>query len=67
MKIPKIIIKNNKKYIFVEKCNEKLYLYKEMEIGYKECFTAYDLGMIKKKIEEKKRKYNLSPEKVKFL
>ena len=46
MKIPKIVIKNNKRYKF-----EKLYsdyaLYSEEVYGYKECFKFHDLGLIK--------------------
>ena len=48
MRIPKIISKNGHEYIFVSKCNEKLFLYKDMMYGYNECFSRYELGLIKK-------------------
>lgn len=48
MNIPKIISKNRHEYIFVEQCNAKLFRYKEMLNGYSECFTVYDLELIKK-------------------
>lgn len=47
MKIPKIISKNNHEYIFVQKCNDKVYLYKDLLYGYNEIFTDYDLGLVK--------------------
>ncbi len=47
MKIPKIISKNGHEYIFVQKCNDKVYLYKDLLYGYKETFTDYDLGLVK--------------------
>ena len=47
IKIPKIINKNNHIYIFVEQCNDNLFLYKEMNLHYKETFSKYDLGLIK--------------------
>ncbi len=53
MRIPKVISKNNREYIFVEQCNEKLFLYQEMITGYKECFTIYDLGYRTTQIEDK--------------
>ena len=46
MKIPKVISKKDHEYIFVKQCNERMYLYKDMITGYKECFTDYDLGLI---------------------
>lgn len=48
MRIPKIISKNGHEYIFVSKCNENLFLYKDMIYGYNECFSRYELGLIKK-------------------
>ena len=47
MKIPKIISKNGHEYILVKKCNDKVYLYKDMLYGYKEAFDLYDLGLVK--------------------
>jgi len=47
MKIPKIISKNNREYIFVQKNNDKVYLYKEMITGYRESFQAQELGLVK--------------------
>ncbi|MCX4303793.1 MAG: hypothetical protein OSJ66_07305 [Clostridia bacterium] len=47
MKIPKIISKNNHEYIFVKQVNKNMFLYKDMLYGYNECFTKFDLGMIK--------------------
>ena len=44
MKIPKIISKNGHEYILVKKCNDKVYLYKDMLYGYKEAFDLNDLG-----------------------
>jgi hypothetical protein len=46
MKIPKVISKNGHEYILVAKCNENLYLYKDLLYGYKETFTKFDLGLI---------------------
>lgn len=47
MKIPKIISKNGREYILVSKCNETLFLYKDMMSGLTTCFDLYDLGLIK--------------------
>lgn len=49
MKIPKVISKNGHEYILVAKCNENLYLYKDLLYGYKETFTKFDLGLITEK------------------
>ena len=54
MKIPKIIRKNNKEYIFVKQCNDNLFQYKEMIYGYNECFTRHDLGLVKQVMEPTK-------------
>lgn len=59
MRIPKIISKNNREYIFVKQCNENLFLYKEMLYGYKECFLLQDLIQIKNNIKIRK---NIKPE-----
>ncbi len=47
MKIPKIISKNGQEYIF-EKEYTNFILYKNMLTKAYECFTKYDLGLIKK-------------------
>ncbi len=46
MRIPKVISKNNHEYILEKQVNEKLFLYKDLLYGYKECFSLYDLGLI---------------------
>jgi len=53
MRIPKVISINNHEYIFVKKCNDNLYLYKDLLYGYKECFTKYDLGHRTKQANDK--------------
>ncbi len=47
MQIPKIISKEGHEYIIVKKCNDKLFLYKDMINGFTTCFDLYDLGLIK--------------------
>jgi hypothetical protein len=47
MRIPKVISKNNREYIFEKQCNENMFLYREMIHGYRTCFTKFDLGIIK--------------------
>lgn len=47
MRIPTIIKKNNHKYMFIKRINKDLFLYRNIEYGYKECFTRFDLGIIK--------------------
>lgn len=54
MKIPKIINKNNHIYIFIKQCNDKLFLYEEMNLHYKETFSKYDLGLVKETEESVK-------------
>ena len=54
MKIPKIISKNGHEYILVSKCNDKVYLYKDMLYGYPTCFDNHDLGLIEPKIVKPK-------------
>ena len=56
MKIPKIVKKDRRKYIF-EKKYPNFYLYSNTETGVKRCFSKFDLGLTKK-IEAEKRKYN---------
>jgi len=43
-----IITKNNREYKFIKKVNEKLYLFEDIKIGCKTCFSEYDLGLNKK-------------------
>ena len=47
MKIPKFIRKNNHKYRFVRRCNKYIFLYEDVVSGHKECFSRFDVGMIK--------------------
>jgi len=47
MGVPKIFSKNNHEYIFVKQVNKNMFLYKDMLYGYKECFTKFDLGLVK--------------------
>lgn len=46
MRIPKIISNNNKEFILV-KTYKNYALYQDMITGIKECFTYYELGLIK--------------------
>lgn len=64
MKIPKVINIKKHKYIFVKKCNEDMFLYKEKKYGYNECFTKYELGLIKEMAPA--TKIYVNPEKVKI-
>lgn len=48
MKIPKTI--NNRKYEFVEQCNDNLFRYRHILAGYSECFAKFQLGLIKEQI-----------------
>lgn len=64
MKIPKIVKKNKHEYIFVKQINNNVFLYKNEEYGYNECFTRFDLGMIKEIISP--AKLSIKPEKVKI-
>ena len=43
--------------------NKKIFLYEDAETGFKRCFDAYDLGLVK----ERERVYNSNPEKVIFM
>ena len=60
-----IISKNNHEYIFVKQVNKNMFLYKDMLYGYNECFTKFDLGMVKEIVEPPKTE--VKPERVKFL
>jgi len=53
MKIPKILKKNNRKYKLV-KIYKTYVLYQEIEVGYKECFSKHELGLIKEQEKPKK-------------
>lgn len=46
MKIPKIIERNNRKYEFVSKVNENLFLYKDLRINKYETFQKFDIVKI---------------------
>lgn len=46
MKIPKIIDKNNRIYVLVQELKNGVVLYKDLEFGYKETFSLFDLGLI---------------------
>lgn len=45
MGIPKIVHKNNHTYTFVKQCNKDIFLY-ESELGFKETFDRFDLGVL---------------------
>lgn len=60
MKIPNIISKNGHEYILI-KAYKNFILYQDMQTGINECFSEYDLGLIK----EQPRITNISPEKIK--
>lgn len=52
MKIPKILNKNNKRYI-LEKVYKNYALYSDLQSGLKECFNFHDLGLIEQSEWEK--------------
>lgn len=56
MKIPKAIIKNNRKYTFVQVCSNNMFLYENEKTKAKETFTKYDLGLIDNTELDKKLK-----------
>ena len=45
-KIPKNIVHKGKKYTYVCKCNNNLFLYESVDYGYKMCFTRFELGLL---------------------
>lgn len=45
MDIPKTLIKDGKRYIYY-KTYPSYYQYKEERVGYIECFSKHDLGLI---------------------
>ena len=65
MGVPKRFSKNNHEYIFVKQVNKTMFLYKDMLYGYNECFTKFDLGMVKEVV--KPPKTEVKPERVIFL
>lgn len=56
MKIPKTVIKNNRKYTFVQACSNNMFLYKNEKTKAKETFSKYDLGLLDNKELDKKLK-----------
>jgi hypothetical protein len=48
--IPKILIYNDKKYQFVKEYSNVI-LYKNIKTGLRECFTKYQLGLVKEKVK----------------
>ena len=50
MKIPKILKKNNRKFKLI-KIYETYVLYEEVGVGYKECFSKHELGLIKEQVK----------------
>ena len=55
MKIPRTIIKRNKRYNFVQVCGD-MFLYENEKTKAKETFTKYDLGLIDNTELDKKLK-----------
>ena len=53
MEIPKNIRRDGRKYKFVKKY-PNYYMYEDVETGVKECFQAFDLGLV-----ERNKKYYL--------
>lgn len=47
MRIPKVINQNDHIYVFVQELKNGLFLYKDLEFGFKESFTLFDLGLVK--------------------
>ena len=64
MEIPKIISKNNREYILEKQCNKNLFLYRNIKYGYSECFTIFDLGLLREVIPAPKT--NINPEKIRL-
>lgn len=66
MKIPKIIKKKNQDkiytYRFLKQCNSDLFLYEEINLHYKECFSKHDLGIKTRQMKVT----HVNPEKVKI-
>lgn len=53
MGIPKIISKNNHEYILIKEYPNHV-MYMDMLTHVKECFSRYDLGMVKEIVEKPK-------------
>ncbi|MCI9245589.1 MAG: hypothetical protein HFJ30_00305 [Clostridia bacterium] len=62
MRIPKVISKNNREYIFVKKYPSH-YSYQEMNVGYRESFLLQDLVQIKNNVKISK---NIKPERDRY-
>lgn len=62
MRIPKVISKNNREYIFVKKY-ESHYMYKDKITHCKECFLLQDLVKLKNNVIISK---NIKPEKDRY-
>lgn len=58
MKIPKIISKNNHKYIFVKEY-PNFVMYEDMITHCKECFKPQDLGLVREIVKPPKSNINL--------
>lgn len=56
MKIPKIIKHKGREFI-LEKVYPNHVLYSDLEYGVKECFSFYELGMIKEMVKPYKKQY----------
>jgi hypothetical protein len=50
MSIPKIVNKNNRKYIFVKEYNDFI-RYKDIITGCMMCFSRFELGLVKETIQ----------------
>lgn len=62
MRIPKVISRRGREYIFVKKYPSH-YLYQEMIVGYRESFLPQDLVKLKNNVEIRK---NIKPEKDRY-
>lgn len=62
MRIPKVISKNNREYIFVKKYSN-FYMYEDMITHCKECFLLQDLVKTKNNVKISK---NIKPEKDRY-
>jgi hypothetical protein len=58
MKIPKIISKNNHKYILVKEYKNFI-MYEDMITHSKECFNRQELGLVKEQMERTKKLYKI--------
>lgn len=46
MKIPKVVKKDNREYIFVKKYPNH-FMYRDVKLGTNTCFLRHDLGLLK--------------------